>query len=843
MLAIPLTSLLALLGCRGEPTTGFPDFTGPSRTEHLQLHLLAPHDLELGRPALPPSSEPPDEFVLAHEEVPNPQGAPRKLRVLRAPLPFPLTKQDVRFAPVGMRVLVEGAEVPYARGKAAHAAEPTWRVHGKHLVLSYPTVPPAGSVRVVYPGVQRKLDRHDPDAAGLRPADFIRSDVTLGTHTRHGLMLPAPSKATWSLTLPRSAPRFEAWLALEPPPLSTPPSDGADAVLSITADGQTVEVAREALSPGQSGFQRWHVDLSAFAGQPVDLTLETRPREHNHFDWVFLGSPSVWGEPDGPPRRVVIVAMDTTRPDRFGHNGYPRGTTPRMDRIASQSVTFDRTWATAPRTRPSFRSATTGRLPLNAVGATNISEVFQRNGFATAGFVANVHLQPRFDFDHGYDSWWYDGQADAVHQVDRALDWLRDNEDRDTFLFVHFMDPHLPYRAPDGYELRFVDQEDPDLPEHFNRWEVNRWSQRGGVTEVRKQHISGLYDGEMAYMDHHLGRLFDALDHMPGETLAILYSDHGEEFWEHGGFEHNHTLFDEVTRAVLWFRPGGGLSPGRRIDSPASLLDIGPTLYDLFGFTDLPDTDGRSLRPILEQSAPLPERPLPVGYLQYDTERWGVVFQDHKYILHTGTGQEELYDLHNDPGETRNLAGEIDLKPWRRALAEAHQVPVQPGWRVQLDLRGSGFGALEFGLPQPAEGAGVLDPEATIPNRANLEWGEPPRRTAGEIGKIALAEDRRSFVLTVGPNPDGVLWVQFPGPVPVGEVQVHAVTGDQRDLLPLSHADGAATWSGEDARLTITAGPVLVPPPGEAARMAALRGAEDADPDAIQLLKELGYIH
>src|SRR5690606_28716648 len=159
--------------------------------------------------------------------------------------------------------------------------------------------------------------------------------------------------------------------------------------------------------------------------------------------------------------------------------GYHRQTTPDFDRILGQSAVFTQAYTPAPRTRPSFRSATTGRDPLDAVGATNIGEVFQDHGFATAGIVANIHLQPRFGFHRGFDLWHYDATADAARQVDRALAWLRDQQSRDSYLFLHVMDPHIHYRAPGRYRDMFVEDPDPDLPATFNRWQVYTMERRG----------------------------------------------------------------------------------------------------------------------------------------------------------------------------------------------------------------------------------------------------------------------------------------------------------------------------------------------------------------------------
>ncbi|MEZ4235919.1 MAG: sulfatase [Myxococcota bacterium] len=726
---------------------GFPDL----RSSHQHQFQL---DREPAKWSLPEVTLPPkvanlgDEFTLEVEEVPNPRNAKRVLKVLRAPLPFAVETDAQTFRPEGMLLTIDGVPIPFGRGPAPQARRSTWRINGRFFVLSHATLPAAGTVKVRYQGVADDLQRHDPKKAGLEPQAFVQHAVTIDGETRHGLMMVAPTRGEWQVTIPERNAAFDASLALERAPVNVPKPDGADVVLTVTVDGRETVVDRQNLSDPKGGFRPWHVDLSAFAGKQVTLALASEPLGNSVFDWVFVGGPTLSGAPDGDVRRVVVVAVDTTRQDDLSFYGNPVPTTPEIDTWIGTGVSFDHTWSTAPRTRPSFRSSTTGRLPLDAVGQTNIGEVFAEHGFATGGFVANVHLQPKFGFDDGFDVWKFDGSADAATQVDRALGWLGDNRNVDSYLFLHLMDPHMAYDAPGAYRDKFLTDPDPSLPQKIKRSEVLAMMKAGTLDDRKKQHLRQLHDGELAYTSHELGRLFDAIDRMPGRSLVVLYSDHGEEFWEHGGFEHNHTLYDELTRTVFALRPRGGLAQGERVGEPVTLMDLAPTLYDLCGFADAPGSHGRSLVPLLlGDDAAWPDRPLPVGYLQYSHERWGVVWNGHKYVLHTGTGREELYDLTADPGEQHDLSEVRDLEPYRKRLQEAHGVPVGPGWRIRLKLA-PGDGPLTVELPAKAVSVDVLDPESVIEHRANVEWGELPKRIPPEIGTVATAADGRSFTFT-----------------------------------------------------------------------------------------------
>lgn len=801
----------------GISTTGAP----PA----LQLYRMP------GRYTLPNATVPPDHDPGRRFTVPL---VAAKKKKYQGKLPFDVGDDGRRFAPPGMAVYLEDKALPYGVGAES------WEIKGNNLVVSSKGAPP--SVEVAWEGVQATVDRHQPSRAGLSPEAFVRYQVTLDDHTRDGLLLPAPTRAEWDVTIPEVSPMFEAWAALEPSVAASDRSDGAVVVLTVVHEGQPVEVGRHTLRGPSASYERWQVDLSRWKGQSVTLRLDTEPNGTPWFDYVFLGSPTVYGAPEGEARHVVVIGLDTTRPDHMSFFGYGRPTTPEFDAVLSQSAIFDDAYTPAPRTRPSFMTATTGRYPLDAVGAKTIGQVFQEHGFATGAFVANVHLQPRFGFHVGFETWTYEGaRSDAADQVSQALTWLQENQGRDTYLFLHIMDPHIFYTAPSAYTSRFLTDPDPTLPETFNRWQVYQMAKQGELTDRRKKHIEDLYDGEMAYMSVHLARFFEGLDRLGGRNLVIIHNDHGEEFWEHGGYEHNHSLYAETTKGLLAIRPDRGMAKPLRIDTPATLADIAPTLFDFAGFVDVPPTDGKSLRPLLEgRGGDGWDRPLGIAHLRYGHEQWGVVWSRHKYILHTGSGQEELYDLTADPQERHDLARVRDLEPWRRKLAEAHSFPVGPGWRIFVDA-GARSAPFRFELPRDPVDAGVVDPERTVESPNNQAWGEPPSRIPGEIGDTA----REGAVLTWTPghNPqDGLLYVLFDTVVDPTGLKVWR--GDDPVVLTPS-ADGGLEWRSGRDRIRVVPGTVPVPGPGEAARMRMAQGGEPEQSTSEQQdwLEAMGYLH
>jgi arylsulfatase A-like enzyme len=464
--------------------------------------------------------------------------------------------------------------------------------------------------------------------------------------------------------------------------------------------------------------------------------------------------------------------------------------------------------------------------------------VFAGQGFTTAGFVANVQLAPRLGFAEGYGSWSYDNMADGDLQVDRVLAWLEQHKNEDVSIFLHMMDPHIFYEAPEPWRDRFTDFLDRgDLANKYNRWDIRRADRAGTLSDAQKRWIKGRYDGEISFMDHELLRLVHALDALPGRTMIVFHNDHGEEFWEHGGFEHNHSLYNELVQAVLWIRPPGGWANGpHRIDAPVSLVDIAPTLFSAadIAVADWPTVDGADLTPFVDArktdavaalTTTLSSRPLPLGHLMFGRERWGVVAEDHKYILHTASGEEELYNLKSDPGETKNLAEGEDTSRWQTALADATGWPVAQGWRMQF----TGLpheSTLTF--PNPIGRVFVVDPESNRLKRANLEWGERPLISPDEVVTISVSEDRRSVVLTPGSHGSGIVFVE--GPTATERVDADCKLGH-------STLWGHKKSSICSRRVKLTTGPMLVQETDEAAQL-----RQTPEDNTIEALQSLGYI-
>jgi arylsulfatase A-like enzyme len=388
--------------------------------------------------------------------------------------------------------------------------------------------------------------------------------------------------------------------------------------------------------------------------------------------------------PAPAPASLILVTVDTLRADRCSAYGHARATTPHLDRLAGRGVLFKHAYTPMPTTLPAHVSLFTGLLPTGHGVRRNgrrlpplrsyLPETLQGAGYQTAAVVASFVLDRSFGLDRGFDlyddeipeagssyrgveSWegvavagGFDRRAAAT--TDRALAVLKALDPRrPAFLWVHYFDPHHPYDPPEAYAERSA------LP-------------RDATERARR-----LYDGEVAYADAEIGRLFAGVEaHFdPRRTLVVLTADHGEGLMTHGFMGHGAILYEEAIRIPLVMRWDGTLAR-RLVEAPVSLVDLAPTLLGLLGLPLPPGRiDGRDLSSALRGGRPIEAAPVFFERRLYDTERVeplaiegqpmgealfvrglkrGVRSGQEKYLEAPDEGGAECYDLERDPGET-----------------------------------------------------------------------------------------------------------------------------------------------------------------------------------------------
>ena len=360
-------------------------------------------------------------------------------------------------------------------------------------------------------------------------------------------------------------------------------------------------------------------------------------------------------------RNVLLVSIDTCRSDHLSCYGYPKRTTPNIDKLAENACVFTNAVSPVPITLPAHSSMLTGVIP-PAHGVRNnlgyklgesnltLAEILRENGFSTAAIVGGYVLDSQFGLDQGFDTYnddFGEGFAGAIGNERRgaevsssAIEWIDENRDDQFFMFLHYYDPHADYNPPEPFASKFA---------------------------------RNPYAGEIAYVDNCIGRIIDHLKKLKlyDSTLIIITADHGEMLGEHGEKTHKYYIYQSAVKVPLIFKLAGR-HKGTEIDGLAGIVDIPATICSLLGIEIENRIDGVDL-----SSAFAPDEPA-VGqrnlYCESATAAvifnanmlLGVVSDNYKYIQ---TTRPELYDIVKDPSESVNL---IESQPQRVRILQDH---------------------------------------------------------------------------------------------------------------------------------------------------------------------------
>lgn len=428
---------------------------------------------------------------------------------------------------------------------------------------------------------------------------------------------------------------------------------------------------------------------------------------------------------DAGPPSVVLVITDTLRADKLSCQGGPEGLTPYLDAIAAEGVQFTQARSHAPWTLPSTASLLTSLHPLeHGAGGkvpsframdediTTVAGTFAAKGYRTHAIVNVDFLAPKpfgvtreFDsVDHVSFKTNVDVRAADV-TTEAALDWLDENaDDGPFFLLVHYFDPHCVYAPPPLMRERWAAPQD-----RASDWTFGTRSQmvaiRNGELSPDRATIERaekLYDGEVAYLDAQIGRLDHGLRErgLADSSVMVVTADHGEEFNEHDGFEHGHTLFDELVRVPLIVRAPGRLQPAV-VDTPVRHIDVVPTLCELANVPLDEQFVGRSLVDLARGGDAATRATLAHGNFwarpmtSWTVDGWKLIEREEEPPL--------LFDLTADPEELvdRSAATPDRLEEMRAQLEAVRRTmeALKRGEAAELDpamqdsLSGLGYGA------------------------------------------------------------------------------------------------------------------------------------------------------
>jgi len=398
-------------------------------------------------------------------------------------------------------------------------------------------------------------------------------------------------------------------------------------------------------------------------------------------------------------RNVVLVLLDTVRADRLGCYGNSEGLTPRLDSFAAGAVRFEQAFAHAPWTLPSVASIFTSQYPAQhgaggrgdrftalGEGAVTLAELFKQAEFATGAVVNVMFLTRRFGTAQGFDRVVGSSSEDNVRAEQArlttaaALQWIDSLGGQPFFLLVHYFDPHLTYDPPSPFLERFADPREAAGQPLFGTV-ADMINFRRGKLKLNRRAIARLerrHNGEVAYLDSELGRFFDGLEvrGLVGETTVAVTADHGEEFFDHGGFEHGHTLYDELLHVPLIIRSPGAVA-GLAVPTTVRHIDLAPTLCDLAGIPHASGFAGESLIGLL-LGGPGQDRPVLSQGNMWGPD--GVSWRSggYKVIRQAPRARATLFRVTDDPLEQVDLAAAEpdqcrrlldDLELVRRGLA------------------------------------------------------------------------------------------------------------------------------------------------------------------------------
>ena len=519
-----------------------------------------------------------------------------------------------------------------------------------------------------------------PRGQSVRQVDF--------KGTSHESLLGArPQSWTYHLQLPEGRPALTfAFGAKE-----------AGARFRITARADTIpEETAFDLTTTASDAGKWAygtADLSTYAGHAVALTLTLGGK------WAS-GQLAAWGSPaiSTPPfkddaiaarapqkaaRNVLIYLIDTMRYDKFDfYNPKTSCETPHISAFARDATIFDHAYDNENWTKPSCATILTGlypethktkedgsRLPQSV---TTLGEHLQSKGFKTASFIANGYVSRKFGFDQGWDhhgNYIREGRNTNVDNVVKeSLAWIDRHKDARFFTYIQTIDPHVPYSPPKEWRKKYWDRgyKGPISPRSTGNQLADIKTKKMEVSDQDKRYLEALYDGEVSFNDHHFGELIAGLKArgLYDDTLIVLISDHGEEFWEHGSVGHGHSLFEEMIHSPMIVRFPGKVASGRRIPHVVSMVDLAPTLYDVLGVKPSAGLEGVGFSDTFDGVGD-PHPRIAISDFLY--RKKSVRVGRYKWI--TAGRDGALYDIYTDPGDKKDLHNKHGLG---HALVRGH---------------------------------------------------------------------------------------------------------------------------------------------------------------------------
>jgi len=532
--------------------------------------------------------------------------------------------------------------------------------------------------------------------AGLPRRLDGQAQILLGSALQPVLYARAPHLFRQPLVLPSGA-KLRIAFGLSPGGLER--GEGVRFTITTRQDGRNVRLLSEESARWAGGrTSNWApVDLDLPAGDvELELTTEVIGKAESAREPDAAAACALWVNPmvlvPGPASRpnLVLVLIDALRADHLGCYGYPRDTSPYLDRLAARGVLFEDANAMATWTYPSVQGLLTssyqdlsfgrevsqdfsaqtqvGPVLTPAIAGPSLQGELRDAGYETLACVGGAYLDPRFGFDVGFDWYWSANYPMLPDQLVAMKGRLPRTSGQPFFLFLHTYEVHH-YRKGFGHGLSYYDRGYTGKLTKKDLIEEAVSGRLPNLTPADRQYLKDLYDGEVRHADEILGAFLDWLFAQPWgrNTVVAVIADHGEAFGEHGEMGHGGAPYREEVRVPLILYRSRDEWRGLRVKQPVSLIDLAPTLLELAAASRPAEMYGRSLAPQI-MGQPLTTRPLLAGDPEALLARDG----PWSYLRWRNGRPEELYHSLRDPAQRHNLAATAvgDLGRMRGVLAQ-----------------------------------------------------------------------------------------------------------------------------------------------------------------------------
>lgn len=473
--------------------------------------------------------------------------------------------------------------------------------------------------------------------------------------------------------------------------------------VQVVADGAApVTLIDETVEPGKT-HKPLAAGLEKLSGQVVRLDVSAKTGGKDKVALlkpsIYVNPPAAASAPKKKAKNVIVVMEDTLRADRVQSYGPTRVKTPQLEKFAKDGVVFERYSAVEDWTKPSCATMLTGLYPdthktqsdsAKLPGSVRmVTEELKDQGVATGGFIANGYVSDKFGFGKGWDAYTNyireTKNSDAENVFRDAYGWIEKQHKAGQrfYAYVHTIDPHVPYAPPQEF-LELYDKKEykggikprstANLLEDIKKGKFK-------PSERDKQRIQALYDGEISYHDRWFGDFMDKLDKLGllEDTLVVVVSDHGEEFWDHGNVGHGHQIHQELIHVPFVMRWKGTLPSGKRVADNADHCSLVPTIFDAMG---LKAPDYLEAESLLARAAGEVSSGPHAGFSTHQGERMAVWSERWK-LLHRGPVSTQLYDLDEDARCEKSLDDErpVTLTYMRALLGQFKGAPNKARWR------------------------------------------------------------------------------------------------------------------------------------------------------------------